>query len=197
MGFEAEPVIASPDVEAMLQRQDMEMRHVMALIAGGGSVEGIEVCGLGLAKVRNLETGKGPDEEEGFAVSVFNFARDVRSEITAGEYDEIVRSPTRLSAFLRSCSAVRRGQAISRQELIQYFAKWAGGVHLDAERQPLEEPPHPFDLIRELEGRVSALSMDGLDFELLSIGQLLGRSPDLELLKLKIVERSVDQVVTT
>ncbi len=86
---------------------------------------------------------------------------------------------------------------MSRQEVIQYFAKWAGGVHLDAEKQPIEEPPHPFDLIRELEGKVHALSMDGLDFELLSIGQLLGRSPDLELLKRKIVERSAEQSPTT
>jgi len=197
MGFEGEPVIASPDIEAMLQRQGTEVRHIASLIAGGGSVDGVEVCGLGMARVRNLETGRGPDEEEGFAVSVFNFSRDARSELTAGEYDEIVRSPTRLSAFLRSCSAIRRGQAVNRQEMIQYFAKWAGGVHLDAERQSAEDPPHPFNLIRELEGKVRALSMDGLDFELLSIGQLLGRSLDLELLKRKIVERSADQPVTT
>ena len=46
------------------------------------------------------------------------------------------------------------------------------------------------DLIEELKGKAHAFSMDGLDFELLSIGQLLGRSPDLDRLKLKIIERA-------
>lgn len=189
MGFEGEPIIPSPDVERMLNQKDLRLEQVAHLIAGGGSVDGIEVCGLGMAKVFNPQTGKGPDEEEGFAVSVFNFSRDARGQLTAGEYDHLVRRPTKLSAFLRSWSAIRRGQAMSRHDVIQYFAKWAGGVHSDAERGADGLAPHPFELIEELKGKVHALSMDGLDFELLSIGQLLGRSPDLDRLKQMIIER--------
>ena len=189
MGFEGEPTIPSPNVEGMLKRQDLKLEHVGGLIAGGGCVDGIEVCGLGMAKVFNPETGKGADDDEGFAVSVFNFSRDARGELTVSEYDHLVRSPTKLTAFLRSWSVIRRGEAISRQDVIQYFAKWAGGVHSEAERGADGPAPHPFDSIEELKGKVRALSMDGLDFELLSIGQLLGRSPDLDKLKQIIIDR--------
>jgi hypothetical protein len=184
----AEPTIPGPDVEAMLKRQEVKLEHVGALVAGGGCVDGIEVCGLGMAKVFNPDTGKGPDADEGFAVSVFNFSRDAREELTVSEYDHLARTPTKLSGFLKSWSAIRRGHAMSRQDVIQYFAKWAAGVHSDAEKWAEGPAPYPFDLIEELKGKVHALSMDGLEFELLSIGQLLGRAPDLEKLKQAILE---------
>jgi hypothetical protein len=88
--------------------------------------------------------------------------------------------------YLKAPGAVRRGETISRQELIQYFANYAGGIHLDRNKKTPGKKRPNYDLIAELERNVQADTMDGLYYALLSIGQAVGRSNDLLELAAKI-----------
>jgi len=182
-GLPGEPSVEAPDVLAILAHQGTEVRHVVALIAGGASIDGIASSMIGSARTHNESTGIGPDAEEGFAVSVFQVARDARGEETEGPISHLVRTKFPVSAFLNSVGAIRIGEEIKRHDIIQYFAKEGGGVHLDRRSNRKQKEREIFDRIRDLQGKVQPFSMEGLYFEILSIGQAIGKSHDLNNLK--------------
>lgn len=188
VGFEREPVIPSPDILDALESLRIEPRHVAVMFAGGGSVNGVTMNVSGLARVYNPSTGQGPDADEGFAVSNVTFARDSRSQIQPSEHDEFLLKKTRLSEFLSRPSLIRRGQIISRQDFIQFYAKWGGGVHLDEARKEINS--EIFGLIDEVRGKHDFFGLSGSDFELFSIGHLIANAPDLERLKQALIADS-------
>jgi len=183
-GFEGQPMVYAPDVEALAREQGFELRHASAVFGGGGRVDGIESSMVAIVKAYNPETGRGPDDDSGFAVKTTIVARDARGEYTTGPLHDFVRRPWKLKEYLRSVSLVRRGTSISRDEVVKYFANFAGGAHLDAlGKGGTEKAQKRNELIAELKGNgfitSPRLYIDGLHFELLSIGQALGSSSDL------------------
>ncbi|HXC51747.1 MAG TPA: hypothetical protein VN634_12725 [Candidatus Limnocylindrales bacterium] len=179
-----QPEVFAPDVEALAKEQGFELRHAAALVAGGGCVDGIETAMLGMVATYNPKTGQGPDAESGFAVMTTYTVRDARGEYEIGPLHQFVRRTWKLNEYLRSVSVVRRGKTASRGEVVQYFANFAGGVHLGrVSKGGREDAKERNELIAELEGNCfmtsPRITMDGLHFELLSIGQALGNSPDL------------------
>lgn len=183
-GFEKQPRVSGPDVMALLSHHGTEPRHVVSFVAGGATVNGIQMAMLGCARAFNESTGISADAEEGFAVATFSIARDARGPTGESELDGLVDRLTPLSNYLHAPGAIRQGQAISRFDIVKYFANAAGGVHLEQTPKPSEgarnaDKAERDDLLQALRRAVMADTMDGLHFELLSIGQAIGRSPDM------------------
>lgn len=180
-GLEGAPTVVAPDLAALAAHEGMELRHAASLVAGGAIVGHVHISMVGVWRADNATTGVSADADEGFAVKVGSIMRDTRGDGKVNSLTPLVEKEWRLSAYLDAPAAVRRGQMISRKQIIDYFANYAGGVHLDravgnanAEKRAL------FELVAELEQRVLCDKTEGLYFELLSIGQALGGSASLQ-----------------
>lgn len=188
-GFERQPRISGPNVLKLLEDRGVELRHVVSLIAGGGTVNGLQMALIGSARAGNASTGVPADADEGFAVAVISICRDARSgPATTGELLDLVEYPLPLTSYRDAVGAIRLGDTISRANVIRYFAHVAGGAHFDPGMSSVRGDPTPHLLVRDLESKVKADLVEGLHFELLSIGQAIGRSTDLELLTKRIRE---------
>lgn len=186
-GFEKQPHVSGPDVMALLLHYGTEPRHVVSLIAGGATLNGIQTSMLGCARAFNESTGVSADADEGFAVATFHVSRDARQPATESEVDDMVERLSPLSNYLRAPGAIRLGQTISRLDIVKYFANSAGGVHLEHTPKSPEgagdiDKAVRDDLLQALQQAVMTDTMDGLHFELLSIGQAIGRSADMHAL---------------
>lgn len=181
-----QPKLVGPDLVAIAAYQGLRLEHATALIAGGGRINAVDVSMIGAFRVFNPKTGKGPDDESGFAVLVTHIARDASRPSTPSPFDGLVERSWLFSEYLDAPGAVRKGCLVSRREIVQYFANFAGGVHLDRISKFVRKKTPRFEFISELENRVRADIMDGLFFELLSIGQAIGWSADLQALAARI-----------
>lgn len=186
-GLEGAPTVIAPDLVALAASQGMELHRAASLVAGGAIVDHAQISMVGTFRVDNPTTGILADADEGFAVSVGSILRDTRGPGERNSLTPLVEREWRLSAYLAAPGAVRRGQTISRRQIIEYFANYAGGVHLDrAVGNANAEKLALFELVAELEQRVLCDKTEGLYFELLSIGQALGGSPSLQRLAVAI-----------
>jgi len=177
-GLEGSPTINGPDLNALCIHGGHELRHAGSAIAGGAHVRGVHYSLIGLWRTDNPTTGVSADADEGFAVAVGSVMRLVSGEGETDELTPLVEREWKIGDYLDAPGAVRGGQVISRRLIIEFFANYAGGVHLDrATGQSNAEKRALFELVAELEQRVSVDEVEGLYFELLSIGQALGRSP--------------------
>jgi Holliday junction resolvase len=183
-GFVDQPTVEGPDVRALAAHEGLHLGDAVSLVAGGGCLNRVQSSLIGIFKVYNPETGKGPDADEGFAAKTTFCARDVRDPEIVNDLTLHCRKAWRLLDYLQSCGAVRLGKIISREEIIKFFANYAGGVHLDRGAPPKGKTSYA--LIADLEGKVRADGMEGLHFELFSIGYAIGNSPDLHRLIEKI-----------
>lgn len=174
------PTIQAPDVLALLLQQGKPMEHVVSLVAGGASVNGMSVVAIGLHRVRNPDTGVAADAEEGFAVEVSSISRlAAPGPLPPSPYNNAVSREWKLRDYVDSAGAIRRGKIISRRDVIQFFCKDAGGVHVDDLFATKRNRTEPQMLAAELNGKVHADWRNGLVYELLSIGNALGHSADL------------------
>jgi hypothetical protein len=178
-GFPDQPTIIAPDGTALAAAHKVRLEHAASLVVGGGRLNGINAAMIGAFRVFNPETGQGPDSESGFAVLVTSILRDASSPALPSPLDNVVERVWRLTDYLSAPGAVRRGEIISRHLLIQFFANYAGGANLDRISGLIRKKTARYELIAELEQRVNADTLDGLHFELLSIGQAIGRSADM------------------
>ncbi len=85
---------------ALLKKQAIELRHIVSLIVGGATINGIQYALIGSARTDHPTTGVKADADEGFAVSVFHVARDARAGKDVGELTDLCEREMRLSAFL-------------------------------------------------------------------------------------------------
>ncbi|WP_143748693.1 hypothetical protein [Mesorhizobium sophorae] len=184
-GFPDQPTVTGPDLKALLAEHRRPIRHVVSLIAGGATLNGIQFAMIGAARADNANTGVPADAEEGFAVEVFSVSRDARNGPGDSGLVHLTEKSFRLNDYLDAPGAVRRGTAFKRRDIIKYFANYAGGVHLDGVKMRGKEDEF-YEHIAELKQKIHADTMDGLYFELLSIGQALGKSVDLQALAAKI-----------
>ncbi len=181
-GFERSPRLSGPDIVAILKGNGHELRRVVSMVAGGAICNGIQMSAIGAARTHNRTTGVSADADEGFAVEVFSVARSAVGEPVKGELKDLAERSWNLNAYLDAPGAIRLGQTLSRRDIIQYFANSAGGVHLDYDGKRHRTQEETYRLLRELDQKVVADTMDGLFFELLSIGQAIAKSEDLAML---------------
>jgi hypothetical protein len=107
------------------------------------------------------------------------------ASLTRQQVDRMMEHPFSLSEYRRSACAVVERSRITRDELIKYMANVRGGVHLGRGSTATRER-ELIAKVQRLEGRVNAFRMDGLFFELLSIGQSVGAAPDSDRLRAAI-----------
>jgi hypothetical protein len=191
-GFQGQPTVTAPDGAALASEHNVRLEHAASLIVGGGRLNGIDAAMIGAFRVFNPATGQGPDAESGFAVLVTSILRDASSSAPPGTLTDKVERAWRLTDYLSAPGAVRRGQIISRQLVIQFFANYAGGAHLDRISAVIRNKTARYELVAELERRLNADTLDGLHFELLSIGQAVGRSNDMHQLAAAIRAKLAD-----
>jgi hypothetical protein len=186
-GFNKQPTVCGPDVIDLAKHDGKEIWQFASLIAGGATLNGLQSAMIGLARIDHPETGVKASAEAGFAVEQVSIVRDARNgDGEDNELASLVNKSWPLSNYLSAAGAVRTGQVISRREIVIYFANVGGGVHLGP-RKPGKQQTHA--LIDELRNKVGTDIMDGLFFELLAIGQAIGRSEDLKKLVTAIRER--------
>jgi hypothetical protein len=84
-----------------------------------------------------------------------------------------------MSEYLAAPGAVRRGTIIRRHDVIEYFRNYVGGAHHGLAKGERNTKQTIYELVSELEQRMRVDVRDGLYFELMSIGQAVGRSSDM------------------
>lgn len=98
--------------------------------------------------------------------------------------------PVKVSSFLRQTSFVLEGTSINREEVIKYVANKLGGAHYDSTRKENTKPETSLDekyvLLDSVRNQWKITDKDAVYFELLSIGQLLINSRDVQTLRRKI-----------
>jgi len=160
-----------------------------SLIAGGGRSNNVDAAFIGAFRIDHPKTGVKAESDEGFAVSTTTVLRDASAGAAApGPLYDMIHRAWKISPYLEAPGAIRRGEIISRREIIQYFRNYAGGVHHDLLSQAHHNKTDKHSLVGELEKHVRADTLDGLYFELLSIGQSVGRSSDIGQLLTKLEE---------
>lgn len=95
--------------------------------------------------------------------------------------------PVKLGPFLRHTSFIIDGKRIFHEEVIKYVANKLGGAHYDPKRKagdPLEEKFELLDRLRK--GGWQYADKNAIYFELLSIGQMLINSRDIQRLRKKL-----------
>jgi hypothetical protein len=176
-----EPTVLGPDLLALAVQSDVRIEMAASLIAGGGRLNGIDLSFIGAFRVDNPITGVPAEADEGFAVVTTSVVRDARIA-SSGDLDCLVEHPWRISEYLKSVGAVRKGNLITRGQIIDYFRNYAGGAHSDLLKKATTAKTDRHELLHDLVGHVRADIREGLHFELLSIGQALGRSNDISAL---------------
>jgi len=89
--------------------------------------------------------------------------------------------PFKLSAFRESTSVVAKGQRVRRLELVKYFAHEKCGVHpRDVSPRRKRADEEFVRQLRVLEKAIIVFHKEAFFFELLSIGQSVGRAPDMQ-----------------
>lgn len=191
-GFEGEPTVDGPDLTGLAMREGLHLEHAVGLIAGGGREGGEDVAFVGAFRIDHPETGAPADAESGFAVQQTAITRDASLPPNSAVLDPLVNRHWPLSVYLDGPAAVRRGMLISRRDIIEYFRNFLSGSYYAVHDPTKSKNPQPTGnpernlLISELEGKVHVDRRDGIHFELLSIGQAIGRSNDLEELAARI-----------
>jgi hypothetical protein len=85
-----------------------------------------------------------------------------------------------VAPYLDGTCMVFEGVSISRRNVIEYVANRVGGVHFDPSRDGSRVAVEAqFKALDQARSQVELASMDGVYFELLSIGQALLASPEV------------------
>jgi len=172
-GFEKEPRIIAPDLEAFLE--GAPRRRITFASAGGAVYRGMQIQGPVICD---------------FALSDDYLRRRYEQQSTKSHLRSFL-----LSAFRESpCLLLTRSfppygivqEKISRHELIQYVVNKLGGAHIDLRRDPrTEQKLILLDSILQQDVRIA--EKRPVYYELLSIGQSLINSPDVKALMEKIL----------
>jgi len=185
-GFERQPKLIGPDIEALAAEHELRFDLCVGCVAGGGRQNGIDAAFVGAFRTDNASTGVPADAEEGFAITTTTIARLATDDPSPGPDDSYVDRLWYVSEYLEAPGAVRMGALITRREVIKYFRNYVGGAHHDLIKQASHADEDRYRLIADLEDRIRADIRDGLYFELLSIGQSVARSTDVRALAEKI-----------
>jgi hypothetical protein len=194
--FEGQPTVVGPDLLALLEQQGHTVERTATAVAGGVPISGVIYVATGMHRVDHPD-GTSADAEEGFAVATGVIAALVPKpgeEAPASVYDANINRAWRLREYIDAPGGIRVGKVISRRDIIQFFCKDAGGVHVDQLFGAVRARTEGEQLAAELDQHVFTDWRNGLSFEILAIGHALGRSEDLA--KLAAVIRELPQEET-
>lgn len=153
-GFDKQPRICGPDVEALAREKGFRLNLAGSVIAGGGRVAGINAAFLGSFRADNPITGVRADAEQGFRVVFTVIAGRAGAAEVSGPLTPLVKRKWFLAEYCESIGAVRRGTPITRREVIQFFRNYEGGAHhrlVNAVRASKKEVQ---EVIKELDGQI-------------------------------------------
>ncbi len=161
-GLKGQPRITCPNLEWILS--GISKKKTIFASAGGGKYKGVEIEGAILMN---------------FALSEEQVAQ--RSRHRQGIPIETLT----LAGFIRSPCIIAQGKEISRRLLIQYVANKLGGAHWSPARKQAQNDML-FALLDQISQGVILADKNAVYFELLSIGQALVNSPDIQTLRKNI-----------
>ncbi len=152
VGFPKEPTIIAANLEEMLGRDNL--KTVLAF-AGGAHFRDLVVAGARVTEGPQL-----PPEPPGApAGAAYAFG---------------------LRQFIESPSLFVNGHLVSRRELVKYFANVKGGAHLELSSRRKKEEELFNRRMAQWQKAFGVLNLDAFFYELLSIGQAIGRAPDMQ-----------------
>jgi hypothetical protein len=178
--FPGSPMLHGPDLAAWLEREGYPASNVVRLVAGGARTDNIDAAMIGLIRIDHPETGVSADAEEGFAVVDTAATRWANHQADPLGTDQVIEKQWRIADYLGAVAVITPERQFTRQQVIEYFAHYAGGAHLErvvADSKRSKRQVHE-SLHRAVE-KMEVFGRDGLLFELLSIGQAIGREPSL------------------
>lgn len=170
-GFEKEPTVIAPSLKLLMD--GLPKRRIILLSAGGAAYKGMQIKGTEILDI-TLSDKKIKERYE---------------KLKGG-----IERSFGLTDFMRSgCLLITKRypqgieqEIISRQELIQYISNKLGGVHLDLSRDIKKPREQKYLMLDWLFNQIQIGGKNIIYFELLSIGQSLLKSPDIEQLMLTL-----------
>ncbi len=197
-GFDGQPMVIGPDLLALLGQLGHTVERTATAVAGGVPISGVIYVATGAHRVDHSD-GTSADAEEGFAVAVGAIAAlvsKVGEDVPVTPYDANIHREWRLRDYIDAPGGIRVGKVITRRDIIQFFCKDGGGVHVDQLFGAVHARKEGELLAAELDKHVFTDWRNGLAFELLAIGHALGRSKDLARLAVVIRELQDEEGAT-
>lgn len=157
LGLANEPNIVAPDLDALLG--PIDHADVILAQAGGAVYQGVVVQG------------------------VFKYKRALLPEEMKQNYERkknLVPKSFTLSKFRESASIIVEGETIMRREVILYVSNKLGGSHFDLSRNNSKELERKYMLLDQYRDDFIVAGKNALYFELLSIGQCIVKSSDIQ-----------------
>ena len=175
MGFEKSPSLPGPDLLGFFRKVGIEIDLVSIAAAAGVRFAGIDTALFAARRVDNPATGVSARANEGFAVSVSNVSRNADNP-QPSDLDIFIERTWRLQEYLDAPGVVRKGETISRREVLKHMANEMGGVHVGQNFSEMRE------VLNDAESRLLIDSRQGElrthYIEVLAMGQAVGRSED-------------------
>ena len=151
-GFASQPIVTASTLEPILQQ--IPLQKLAFAAAGGARNKGAELRGALIANYAMSEA-------------------EVKTQYEA----EVPSAKMKLRDFVAAPCVVVSGELVTRHLLIKYIANKLGGVHYDPARSADERLFRLLDSARE---KIMLLEKPAVYFELLSIGQAVASSEDIE-----------------
>lgn len=194
-GFEKEPKIIAADLNSQLH--GVRTKDIKWAFAGGALYAGMQVGAL----VESVSKGKGKGN---IACSLLVNGKD---DVGCYPQESEIYKSVGLGKFLFDSSIILEGKIIPRRAVIEYVANKIGGAHFDVRRDESKKKERWFSLLNQLfdmEGNPDSVALSVIEetgnerlaasslgfvaskkvlyYELLSIGQAISWSEDIELL---------------
>ncbi len=152
-GRAGQPTIHAPNLDVLLP----DRAAAMFFVAGGARFGGVYMSGI---MMNRGTTATGVESPDGLSY------------------------PFPLTDYAESASVFAEGEVIKRREIVKYFAHYVGGAHLHLSSRVRAKEEAMVRRISKVEGRVQVQApgaqLEGLYLELLSIGQAVATSKDIE-----------------
>jgi hypothetical protein len=159
VGFEKEPLIEASTLQKLIETAPLD--KIAFAAAGGAKYKGVELRG---AIMRNYAMTQ----------------EEIQKEYAHG----VPSASLGLRAFIEAPSVIIKGKKIPRRVVIKYVSNKLGGAHHDAKRGKTEEELI-FSLLDGAQ-QIRLLNKPAIYFELLSAGQALVGSADINKLIAKV-----------
>ena len=173
------PKLQAPDLLAFYEKFHVDINLVAVAAAAGVRYGGLDTAFLGGRRVDNPTTGVPATADEGFAVAVSTVARRAAT-VQPSELDALIERVWFLPDYLAAPGLIRRGQVLTRREVIKHMANEMGGVHIAKSTSAVRE------LLVEAEQKLIIQTklgeIRGHYIEVFAIGQAVGRATDFDLL---------------
>lgn len=175
MGFFKSPSLQGPDLLAFFHKNGIETDLVINANAGGARYAGVDSAFFTVYRVDHPSTGVSARADTGFGVAVSHTARKAEGA-EPSELDALMERHWYVHEYLDAPGIIRKGQVLSRREVLKHMANEMGGVHVGKNLSESRE------LLVEAENKLLMDTPQGslrtYHLEILAMGQAVGRSQD-------------------